>query len=68
MIKDEVYEKLLSIKGNASFSEVIARLIEESKRAKIARLKKYFGILSKNEAEELEKIARKIRNSFRLRI
>jgi len=33
-IKDEVYEKLLALKNNESFSELLERLVEKERRGK----------------------------------
>ncbi|MEM0173196.1 MAG: antitoxin VapB family protein [Sulfolobaceae archaeon] len=61
MIRDDVYRKLLEIKGNKSFSEVIEELIEESLSVRRKRIEKYFGILSEGEAEELVKEIKEMR-------
>ena len=61
MIRDDVYRKLNEIKGNKSFSDIIEELIEESLSLRKKKLKKYFGILSKEEAEELEKEIKEMR-------
>ncbi|BDB99895.1 antitoxin VapB family protein [Saccharolobus caldissimus] len=53
MIRDNVYKKLVEIKGNRSFSDVIEELIEESLSLRRKKLEKYFGIISENEAEKL---------------
>jgi len=55
LIRDDVYKKLNEIKGNKSFSDIIEELIEESLSLRKKKLEKYFGILSKEEAEELER-------------
>ena len=55
MIRDDVYKKLLEIKGDKSFSEVIEELIEESLSVRKKKIEKYFGILNEEEAEELSK-------------
>ncbi|BDC18728.1 antitoxin [Acidianus sp. HS-5] len=55
MIRDDVYEKLLEIKGDKSFSDAIEELIEESLSLRRKKIEKYFGILSKEEANELYK-------------
>jgi len=54
LIRDDVYKKLNEIKGNKSFSDIIEELIKESLSLRKKKLKKYFGILSKQEAKELE--------------
>ena len=55
MIRDDVYEKPLEIKGDKSFSDVIEELIEESLSLRKRKIEKYFGLLSKEEANELYK-------------
>jgi len=52
-LADDVYEKLASMKGKRSFSEVIRDLIERKGNAEILTIA--FGTRSKAEAEELEK-------------
>jgi len=61
MIRDEVYKKLVEIKGDKSFSDVIEELIEESLSLRKKRLERYFGILSKEDAEELMKKIKEMR-------
>ena len=55
MIRDDVYKKLVEIKGDKSFSEVIEELIEESVTLRKKKLERYFGILSEEEAKEILK-------------
>jgi predicted CopG family antitoxin len=62
MIKDDVYRKLNEIKGDKSFSDIIKELIEESLSLRKKKLKKYFGILSEEEAKELEREIKEMRN------
>jgi len=61
MIRDDVYRKLNEIKGNKSFSDIIEELIEESLSLRRKKLGKYFGILSEEEAEELERKIKEMR-------
>jgi len=61
LIRDDVYKKLNEIKGNKSFSDIIEELIEESLSLRKKKLKKYFGILSKEEAKELEREIKEMR-------
>ncbi|BFI74565.1 antitoxin VapB family protein [Sulfurisphaera ohwakuensis] len=61
MIRDDVYKKLLEIKGDKSFSEVIEELIEESLNVRRKKIEKYFGILKEEEAKELTKEIEKMR-------
>ena len=62
MIRDNVYRKLSEIKGNKSFSDIIEELIEESLSLGKKKLEKYFGILSEEEAEELEREIKEMKN------
>ncbi|BAB66160.1 antitoxin VapB family protein [Sulfurisphaera tokodaii] len=55
MIRDDVYKKLLEIKGDKSFSEIIEELIEESLSVRRKKIEKYFGILNEEEARGLAK-------------
>jgi len=69
-ISDEVYEKLSKLKGNKSFSEVINDLIEfyyENKKGRKEILRSIFGILSEEEARELEKEVEEFRKNFKMR-
>jgi len=61
MIREEVYRKLNEIKGDKSYSDIIEDLIEESLSLRKKKLEKYFGILSEEEAEELEREIREMR-------
>jgi len=54
MIKDDVYKKLKMLKReNESFSDAISRLISQADNR--AKLEKFFGILSEEEAEAMKK-------------
>ena len=61
IVKDDVYRKLNEIKGNKSFSDIIEELIEESLSLRKKKLKKYFGILSKEEDKKLEREIKEMR-------
>jgi predicted CopG family antitoxin len=61
MIRDDVYNKLVEIKGDKSFSEIIEELIEESLILRRRKLEKYFGILNGEEAEEMMKEIKEVR-------
>jgi predicted CopG family antitoxin len=61
LIRDDIYKKLNEIKGNKSFSDIIEELIEESLSLRKKKLEKYFGILNKEESEELEREIREMR-------
>jgi len=61
MIRDDVYRKLNEIKGDKSFSDIIEELIEESLSLRKKKLEKYFGILSEEDAKELEREIKEMR-------
>ncbi|WP_290596982.1 MULTISPECIES: antitoxin VapB family protein [unclassified Archaeoglobus] len=50
-IADDVYEELVRIKGNRSFSEVIRELLK-SRKGNTDALVKIFGVLSEEEYTE----------------
>lgn len=54
MIRDDVYKKLVELKNDESFSEIIEKLIEDSINVRRNKLKKYFGSLKDEEAKQLE--------------
>ena len=61
-VNEEAYRKLVRLKeGKDSFSDVIIRDIKE--KSDKEKLKKYFGILSKESADRLEKNLKKIREA-----
>ncbi len=55
-ISDDVYEKLVGIKGDKSFSEVLRELLREHEKKCGSKhpLDEIFGVLSPQEADELE--------------
>ncbi|WP_338601819.1 antitoxin VapB family protein [Sulfolobus tengchongensis] len=54
MIRDDIYKKLVEIKGEKSFSAIIDELIKESREVRNRRLMRFFGILKEGEAEQIE--------------
>ncbi len=64
-IRDEVYEKLVEMKGEGeSFSDVIEKLL----RRKMTNIKKYFGILKDSYVlDEIERCL-EARKSARFRV
>ncbi len=68
MISDEAYRKLASIKGKKSFTELVSELVDRLKQANIGDVMKFAGIISKDEADDLQKTLAKIRKNFRARI
>ncbi len=65
-ISDEVYRKLVAIKGNRTFSQVIDELI---RRDISRRIEKVIETCSRRPegVEELEEIVKAIRNTFKVR-
>lgn len=68
MIEDRVYRKLRSVKGTKSFSKLLDALVEESRSIKKAKLRKAFGTLSKEKAEDMEYAINEIRKNFKVRV
>jgi len=64
-ISDEVYEKLVRIKGKKSFSAIIDELIKRNVEKRIDMLIK--SAEKTGYEEELERISKEIRRSFRVR-
>lgn len=64
MIRDDIYRRLVEIKGDKSFSTIIEELIKESKEARNGRLMKFFGILNEDEAKQLEEDTKKVREDL----
>ncbi|WP_456478597.1 antitoxin VapB family protein [Geoglobus ahangari] len=65
-ISDDVYEKLLRLKGKKSFSAIIDELISRNVEKRIDLL-----IRASEETgyeEELERVSREIRKNFRVRL
>jgi len=62
-ISDDVYNELLRIKGNKSFSEVLRELLKERKGNKEV-LKRIFGILSEEEYQEVKKRLKELEGEF----
>ena len=54
-VRDDVYRKLVEIKGDKSFSEVIEQLLKDSAKLRKLERQKYFGILTEEEAKEILK-------------
>ena len=67
MISDESYEKLVAIKGNMSFTELINKIVEAVKSKKNLKIMQFAGILTKEEAAETEAIVSAIRKKAGVR-
>ncbi len=64
-ISDDVYEKLVRIKGKKSFSAIIDELIKRNVEKRIDMLIK--SAEKTGYEDELERISKEIRKSFRVR-
>jgi len=65
-VSDEVYEKLVRIKGKKSFSAIIDDLISKNVDKRVEML--INSAEKTGYEEELEKISKEIRKSFKVRI
>ena len=61
MISDDAYNKLSSLKGNRSFTEVISDLVERQRKAKYESIKKFLGVIQKEEADDLQESIKETR-------
>ena len=61
MIKDDVYDRLSTIKGKRSFSDIIGALFSESVEKKRRNLRKLFGCVDLKERKELGKFVMEVR-------
>ncbi len=68
MISDQAYGKLVRIKGNKSFSELLSELADGAKQAHKASILKFAGIIDKEEARELHRAVSQLRSSFKARL
>lgn len=68
MINDQAYEKLVRIKGNKSFSELLSELADSAKQTHKASILKFAGIIDKAEAVELHRAVSKVRSSYKARL
>ncbi|RLE62415.1 MAG: antitoxin [Thermoprotei archaeon] len=66
-ISDEVYRKLVSIKGKKSFSQIIDELIAHNVSKRIEKILE-ISLKESEDIEELERIVKEIRENFRVRI
>lgn len=68
MISDETYQKLAAIKGKKSFTVLLSELAEKAKQTKLKDLERFFGIMSNDEAEWLEKFITDRRRNAKVRV
>lgn len=64
MISDQAYEKLASMKGDKSFTELLTELAERVRQTSKSSILKFAGIMDKDEAEELQGEIKEIRKRF----
>lgn len=64
-ISDEIYEKLIRIKGNRTFTQVIDDLLSKDVEKRIDLL--IDAAKKTGYEQELEEIAKKIRSNFKVR-
>ncbi len=68
IISGDAYKKLASIKGFKSFTNLISELFDKANGVKLADFYKFFGIISKDEAQSLQMNATKIRRRLKVRV
>ncbi|MCL4379566.1 MAG: antitoxin VapB family protein [Candidatus Marsarchaeota archaeon] len=68
MISDEAYRKLAKIKNGKSFTELLSELADNLKQSNKSRLMEFAGIIDDKEAEELQRIAEKVRKRAKARV
>ncbi|MBR9681611.1 MAG: antitoxin [Candidatus Altiarchaeota archaeon] len=68
MIRDDVYDRLSTIKGKKSFSETIEALFLESVEKKRRNLRKLFGCIDLREKKELGKFVLEVRRVAKSRL
>jgi predicted CopG family antitoxin len=66
MISDETYNKLAAIKGKKSFTELLSEMADKVKGTKLSDIEQFFGIMSTEEADELQKFVAKRRKQFKV--
>ncbi len=66
MVSDETYEKLTAIKGKKSFTELLSEMADKVKGTKFSDIEQFFGIMDKEEADQLQKFVAKRRKQFRV--
>ena len=67
MITDEVYKKLAAVKGERSFSELLDEILADAKNERNIRLKRFFGVISDREADQMRKNVAEFRRNFKVR-
>ena len=65
-LRDDVYRKLLSLKGDRSFSDVIDDLIKRDVERRVSKIIE--ASISAGSPEEMEGVIREIREGFKVRI
>ncbi|MHB8371178.1 MAG: antitoxin VapB family protein [Thermoplasmataceae archaeon] len=68
MIDDETYNKLKKMKGEKSFSKFLSCLAGDAQGRSKENIKKFYGILSDDEAKAWENAIRESRSNLKERI
>jgi predicted CopG family antitoxin len=68
MVSDESYNKLLSIKGTKSFTELLSEIVDRLKSDKMSDIDGFFGMMKDSEAEELREFVKRTRGSAKVRL
>ena len=68
MVSDESYNKLLSIKGTKSFTELLSEIVDRLRSDKMSDIDGFFGMMKDGEAEELQGFVKRARGSARVRL
>ncbi len=68
MLSDEAYNKLLSIKGTKSFTELLSEIVDKLRSDKMSDIDRFFGMMKDSEAEELRGFVKMSRESAKARL
>ena len=68
MIRDDVYDRLSTIKGKKSISGVVSDLFSESVDKKRRNLRKLFGSIDEKEKKELGRLVMEVRRVAKSRL
>lgn len=68
IIKDDVYNKLLQIKGKRSFSDLINEIIEDAVENKRKNIRSGFASFKDVEIREMKKILEEVRKGAKGRL
>ncbi len=66
MISDEAYDKLASIKGKRSFTELLSEMADKMRGTKWGDIERFFGVMDAKEAAQLQGFVAKRRGKFKV--